>query len=196
MNPQPPVLFDEEKIRGRIQDLGAEIGRAYEGSEICVVGLMKSCLVFMADLIRAIPCELTCHMLRVDSDAPTGSERPSKNIVYYAQIPFNGRHVLLLDDVVATGITLDFILDHIRELKPRSLRTCVLVDLPAGRRVSVTPNWAAFTIDEPCNHQLVGYGLDSGEHYRGLAYIGSMPRSARAGGEPSGQGVFGGTETS
>ena len=182
MNATPQVLFGADQIRARLAAVGAEIARHYGTEEVCVVGLMKSCLVFMADLIRAVPADLTCHMLRVQSfrDAETGS--PRHDIVYYADIAYEGRDVLLLDDVLDTGITLDFILEHIRARRPRSLRTCVLIDKPGERKVGVRPDWAVFTLDEPEERFLVGYGLDWHEHYRGLPYIGVIPRPAQRSG--------------
>jgi hypoxanthine phosphoribosyltransferase len=197
MTSLPEVVFGAEQIRRRVEEVGAEIARAYAGREVCVVGLMKSCLVFMADLIRAVPGDLTCHMLRVQTfrDSETGS--PRHDIVYYADIPYEGKDVLLLDDILDTGITLDFILEHVRARRPRSLRTCVLVDKPTDRKVGVRPDWALFTLEEPDQRFLVGYGLDWGEHHRGLPYIGAVPRpldragsgAAAPGGPGAGQGA-------
>ncbi len=111
---KPEVLFSEEEIRARIKALGAEIGSAFEGRELAVVGLMKSCLVFMADMIRAIPLDLTCHTLRVNSARGEGKGQGRTEIMYSSTIPYEDRDILLLDDIVDTGITLNFLLDHIR----------------------------------------------------------------------------------
>lgn len=188
----PEVLISPEDVHARVRAVGAEIATVYTGTELCVVGLMKSCLVFMADLIRAMPVDLTCHMLRVCAarDAETGS--PRHDIVYYADIPYEGRDVLLLDDIVDTGITLDYILGHIRARNPRSLRSCVLIDRPAERKVDVRPDWALFTLGQPEARFLVGYGLAAEERYRGLPYIGIVARPATVGlyaGMPSGMGL-------
>ena len=174
MSAKPVVLFGEERVRDRVSALGREIGVAYAGREICVVGLIKSSLVFMADLIRAIPSDLTCHLLRVRQ----GSGTTPHELVYVSEIPYEGRDVLLLDDVLDTGITLNFILDHIRDHSPRSLRTCVLIDKPGDRKTEVRPDWTAFTLEEGLDGFLVGYGLDHQERYRGLPYIGTIPRPA------------------
>lgn len=182
MNLKPEVLFDAETIRRRIDELGREIGSAYEGREIAVVGLMKSSLVFMADLIRSISADLTCHTLRVVATREPG-EGERTDIVYSAEIPYEGRHVLLLDDIVDTGITLRFLLDHVRDREPASLKVCALVDKPEERRIDVKPDWTAFTIQKAIPGFLVGYGLDWQEHYRGLPYIGVIPRPSAA---PSG----------
>jgi hypoxanthine phosphoribosyltransferase len=176
---KPEALFTEEQIRARVLAMGAEIGAAFEGRELAVIGLMKSCLVFMADIIRAIPNDLTCHLLRVDSVREEGKGTSRTEIVYSATIPYEGRDILLLDDIVDTGITLNFLLDHIKEKKPRSLKVCALIDKPGERKIDVHPDWTAFALDKtPQDRFLVGYGLDHAESYRGLPYIGTIPRPA------------------
>jgi hypoxanthine phosphoribosyltransferase len=175
---RPEVLFDEGQIRSRLQEMGREIATAYHGHEICVVGLMKSCLCFMADMIRAIPLDMTCHFLRASALTESGPGAARTDIVYSTEIPYEGRHILLLDDIVDTGITLNFLLDHIREAKPAALKVCALIDKPGERKVDVHPDWAAFTLNESHGRFLVGYGLDYKESYRGLPYIGTIPRAA------------------
>jgi hypoxanthine phosphoribosyltransferase len=178
---KPDVLFSEDQIRARIREIGGEVGGAFAGRELAVIGLMKSCLVFMADIIRAIPLDLTCHTLRVQSVREEGKGKSRTEIAYSATIPYADRDILLLDDIVDTGITLNFLLDHIRENKPRSLKVCALIDKPGERKIDVHPDWSAFTLEKaPTDRFLVGYGLDHGESYRGLPYIGTVPRSAPA----------------
>lgn len=176
MSEQPVVLFTQEQIAQRMQELGAEVRKAYGDEEICLIGLMKSCLVFMADMMRAIPNELSCHFLRTTSlQEGTGSVRIT-GISYSTEIPYEGKQILLLDDIIDTGITLSFLLDHIRERRPSSLRVCALIDKPSDRKIDVQPDWAAFTIKEPLGRFIVGYGLDHEERYRGLPYLGTIPR--------------------
>ena len=179
---KPAVLFTPEQIAARIRQIGSEVGRDFDGKEICVVGLIKSCMVFMADLVRAIPLDMTCHFLRVSSlrDASGGQERT--DIVYSTEIAYEDRHILLLDDIIDTGITLNFLLDHIRERRPRSLKVAALIDKPGDRKIEVQVDWAAFTLKESSGARfLVGYGLDYAEHYRGLPYVGTIPRPDRPG---------------
>ena len=170
---QPEVLFSEADIKARIAQLGAEIAKEYQGQELCVVGLMKNCLVFMADLIRAIPVPLTCHMVRATQGGSGGTE-----IVYSAEVPYAGQHILLLDDIVDTGITLSYLIGHIREHKPKSLKVCALIDKARERKVDLKADWVAFSFKEPIDRFLVGYGLDYAEQYRGLPYIGALKRPA------------------
>ena len=188
---RPDVLFTADQVAARIRQIGAEVGRDYAGKEICVVGLIKSCMIFMADLVRAIPLDLTCHFLRVSSlrDGSGGGERT--DIVYSTEIAYEDRNILLLDDIIDTGITLNFLLDHIRERRPRSLKVAALIDKPGDRKIEVQVDWAAFSLKDSLSDRfLVGYGLDFGERYRGLPYIGTIPRPAG-----KGEGRTGGVAT-
>jgi hypoxanthine phosphoribosyltransferase len=179
MTPQPEVLVSRQDIARRMDEIGGEVARAFEGRELCVVGLMKSCLVFMGDLIRAVPLDMTCHFLQASSLRERAGAGPLRtDIVYSTDIPYEGRHVLLLEGVVDTGITLNFLLDHIREHGPHTLKVCVLIDKPGDRKVDVRPDWAVHTVREPLKGDrfIVGYGLDHAEHYRGLPFLGTIPR--------------------
>lgn len=179
---KPQVLYPADQIATRIREMGATIGKEFGGQEICVVGLIKSCMVFMADLIRAMPNDMTCHFLRMSSlrEGSGGSMRT--DIVYSTEVSYEGKHILLLDDIVDTGITLNFLLDHIRERRPKSLKVAALIDKPGDRKIEVQVDWAAFTIKEPMGDKfLVGYGLDYLEHHRSLPFIATIPRSDRAG---------------
>lgn len=182
MKDQITVLFTEEQIARRVAELGAEIGRAFAGREICVLGLMKGSLVFMADLIRKIPLDLTVHLVRVTSHREQAAGRVMTEIVYSTAVPLEGRDVLLVDDIVDTGITLSYLLAHIHEHAPATLRVCSLVDKPEARKIDVHPDWTAFQVHEPlADRFMVGYGLDWMERFRGLPYIGTIPRPARSG---------------
>ncbi len=175
--PRADVLWSAEQIRQRVAELGAEIARSFDGHDLHVVTLLKSGMVFMADLIRQIPLDTTCHFMRVASSQEHGAVRT--DIVYSTEIAYAGRHVLILDDIVDTGITLAFLLEHIKQQKPNSLKVCALVDKPGERKIDVHPDWAAFTLADPLTERfLVGYGLDYAERYRGLPYIGTIPRPA------------------
>jgi hypoxanthine phosphoribosyltransferase len=174
---QVSVLFTEEQIAERVAALGGEIAAAYAGREVSVLGLMKGSLVFMADLIRRLPLDLTVHLVRVTSQREQAAGRVITEIVFSTSVPLEGRDVLLLDDIVDTGITLSYLLAHIHEHGPASLRVCALVDKPEARKIEVHPDWAAFSVHEPlADRFLVGYGLDWMERFRGLPFIGTIPR--------------------
>ena len=185
MREKAEVLFDERVIARRVDEIAAEVTRAYEGRELCVVGIMKSCLVFMADLIRKVPLDVTCHFLR--SSSLRGGEGGSvrSDIVYSTEIPYEDRDILMLCDVIDTGITLNFLFGHIQEHHPRTLKVCAIIDKPWERKIDVHPDWALFSLKEPLKGDrfIVGYGLDHGDNYRGLPFIGTIPRP-----EPSAEG--------
>jgi len=174
------LLFDERTIAGRVAELGKEITESFSGRTVTVVAMMKGGLVFAADLIRVVKLDLTCHFLRSSLLREQGVAAQRTDIVFSIDIPYEGRDILLLESVLDTGITLNFLLDHIREHRPRSLKVCALVDKPSERKIEVRADWAAFTLNEPLpdGRFIVGYGLDHAEHYRGLPYMGTIPRPA------------------
>ncbi|HEY3120324.1 MAG TPA: hypoxanthine phosphoribosyltransferase [Vicinamibacteria bacterium] len=181
MRETPAVLFSREQIARRVSEIASEVAREFEGRSVSVVGIMKGCLVFMADMIRAIPLDTTCHFLHATSYREEGSGHARTAIVYSTEVPYEGQEILLLGDVVDTGITLSFLLDHIRERGPRRLKVCTLIDKAGERKVDVQPDWAAFSLNEPLEGFIVGYGLDHAERYRGLPYLGTIPRPGAPG---------------
>jgi hypoxanthine phosphoribosyltransferase len=174
------VLFTEEQIARRVAELGEEITGACAGQTLIVLGLMKGSMVFLADLIRRIPLDLAVHFVRVTTQREQAAGRIITEILFSTAAPLEGRHVLLLDDIVDTGITLSYLLAHIHEHAPASLRVCALVDKPESRKIDVHPDWTAFPVHEPlADRFLVGYGLDWMERFRGLPFIGTIPRPRR-----------------
>jgi hypoxanthine phosphoribosyltransferase len=181
MREEVAVLYPETEIEKRVAELGAAVAREFPGREICVLGLMNGSIVFMADLIRRIPLDLTMHLVRVSSHHEATATRVMTEIAYATAVPLQGRHVLVVADIVDTGITLSYLLGHIHELGPTSLRVVALVDKPYARKIDVHPDWAAFTVREPLDDRfLVGYGLDWMERYRGLPFIGTIARPGGA----------------
>lgn len=178
MKDRPDVLYTEEQIHERIRSIGSEVTKVFSGKEITVVGLMKSCLLFMADLVRSVPLDMSCHFLRASTLRDEGHGSVRTEIVYSVEVPYEGREILLLADIVDTGITLNFLLDHIRMKSPASLRVAAIIDKPGERKIDVHPDWALFTLREPLDRFLVGYGLDYRERYRGLPYLGTIPLPA------------------
>jgi hypoxanthine phosphoribosyltransferase len=180
MRDQVSVLFTEEQIARRVAELGEELTSAFAGREICVLGLMKGSLVFMADLIRRIRLDLTVHLVRVTSQREQAAGRVLTEIAFSTPASLEGKDVLLVDDIVDTGITLSYLLGHIHEHAPASLRVLALVDKPEARKIDLHPDWTAFPVHEPlADRFLVGYGLDWMEHFRGLPFIGTIPRPVK-----------------
>lgn len=180
MRHKADILYPEERIARRVAELGAEITRAFEGRELRVLGKMEGCVVFMADLVRHIPLDLTIHQVRVSVHREQAAGVARTEIAYATDVALEGQDVLLVEDVVDTGITLSYLLSHVHQLGARSVRVCTLVDKPGSRKIDVHPDWAAFSLDTPLEDRfLVGYGLGWKGRYRALPYVGTIPRPAR-----------------
>jgi hypoxanthine phosphoribosyltransferase len=159
--------------------MGKQIGTTYEGEELVVVGLLKNSLVFMADLMRAIPIPFRSYTLRVVHASPAQGGPDAVQILYGTAVPVEGNNVLIVDDVVDTGVTLTYVRDHLAARQPKSLRIAVLVDRTATRKTQLVPEWSAFRIEEGGDDRfLVGYGLDHSDYYRGLPYVGVLQRAS------------------
>ena len=177
MRHKADVLYSEEQIAGRVAELGAEITRAFEGRPLCVLGLMSGSVVFMADLVRRISLDLTFHLVRVSVHREREAGIVRTEISYATNFPLEDQDVLLVEDVVDTGITLSYLQGHVHELGAKSLKVCALVDKPGARKIDVNPDWAAFTLsDPPSDRFLVGYGLGWQGRYRALPYVGTIPQ--------------------
>lgn len=175
----PPPLFTAEDIAGRINAIGQQIASTYAGQELVIVGLLKNSLVFMADLMRAIPIPFRSYTLRVVHVSETRGGPTAVQVLYGTAVPVEGQHVLIVDDVVDTGVTLAYVRDHLAARGPKSLRIAVLVDRTAPRKIQLIPEWSAFRIETDDDTRfLVGYGLDQADYYRGLPYVGVLPPSS------------------
>ena len=173
------VIFSAETIARRVRELGATISRDYRAGAgrdphrrpLLVVGLLKGALPFMADLIRAMDIPMEYDFMAVSSYQ--GRTSPGEvRILKDLDSPVGSRDLLVVEDIVDTGHTLDHILKRLKVREPASLRVCTLLDKPARRQVDVPVDYVGFTLDE--NLFVVGYGLDYTELYRNLPYIGVL----------------------
>lgn len=167
-NPHLRVLISEEQIAARVRELGAQIRADYGEGCITCVGVLKGSFLFMADLVRAIGGEVRCEFLGVSSyhggTRSTGVVRISEDLRH----PIEGQQVLVVEDIIDTGLTLDYLLRTLEVRKPRSMKTCCLLDKPVHREVELSADYVGFTIPDEF---VVGYGLDLGELYRNLPHI-------------------------
>ncbi len=163
-----PFLIEEEKIKDRIKELALEIKRYYEGKRPLFVGILKGAFIFLADLVRAIDMDLEIDFLAVSSYGKFTETTGEVEILKDLQIPVKGRHVIIVEDIVDTGLTLKYIKDMILSRGPASLRICALLDKKERRRVDIDADYVGFSVPD---RFLVGYGLDVAEKYRNLPYI-------------------------
>lgn len=162
------VLFTADEVQRRVMELGAQITGDYQGEELLVVGILKGAFMFMADLVRSISGPVAIDFMDVSSYGVSSETSGEVRIMKDLDVSLEDRHVLIVEDIVDTGLTLKFILEILQKRKPKSLKVCTLLDKPSRRRVEVVPDYNGFTIED---HFIVGYGIDYAERYRNLAEV-------------------------
>ena len=162
------VLLPAEKIRDKVKELGQVISRDYAGRDLLAVGILKGAFIFLADLVREITIPLEIDFIAVSSYGTATETSGVVRILKDLDSPIEGRHVLLVEDIVDTGLTLKYLLEALKARNPLSLRTCVLVDKPSRRLTEVQLDYVGFSIPD---YFVVGYGLDFAQKYRHLPDI-------------------------
>ncbi len=170
MNSQskPHILFTREEVEATVKKLAVEIGKDYQGKCPLLIGILKGSFMFMADLIRLLDLPLEVEFITLSSYGK-GKESSGKiRVVKGLRAPIKGRDVLVIEDIVDTGLTISFLLDYLRKKKPASLKLCALTDKPSRRQIPVTIDYLGFTVP---NKFIVGYGIDWDEKFRYLPDI-------------------------
>src|SRR4051812_15980812 len=163
------TLLTSDEIQQRIKSLAAEIEGDYpESEEIHLVAVLKGGFMFMADLVRAMSARVTMDFMAVSSYGKGTKSSGQVRVLKDLDSNIEGRHVILVEDIVDTGLTLHYLPDLIQARAPKTLRTACLLSKPSRRRVEVEVEYIGFTIDD---HFVVGYGLDYAEKYRNLPFI-------------------------
>ena len=165
------VLIDEPTLQSRIAELGEEISSDYAGKDLLLIGVLKGAVFFMADLMRSltVPCEV--DFMAISS---YGAETDSSGVVRILKdldIPLQGRDVLIVEDIIDSGLTLSYLMRNLRARDPASLEVCALLTKPGRREIEVPVKYVGFEIP---NRFVVGYGLDYAERYRNLRYVGVL----------------------
>lgn len=165
------TLFSEEELQTKVRELAAVIDRDYAGRSPFLIGVLKGCFVFMADLSRAItlPCDI--DFMSVSSYGNGTSTTGAVSITKDLSRDIEGRDVLIVEDILDSGVTLSYLKSYLQNRKPASLRICTLLDKPARRRADITADYVGFTCPDSF---VVGYGLDYAEKYRNLPFIGVL----------------------
>jgi hypoxanthine phosphoribosyltransferase len=166
------VLVSEEQIAAKVAELGARIGADYGERPLTLVSVLKGSLPFMADLMRAIPIPVRIDLMEVSSYGGATTESSGLvRILKDLSATIEGEDVLIVEDIIDTGLTLNYLVRYLRGKNPRSLRICTLLDKPARRLVDIPVDYVGFTIPDQF---VVGYGLDYGEFYRNLRFVGVL----------------------
>ena len=167
------VLLSEEKLRARIAELGADIARDYRGKPLKLVGVLKGSFMFMADLARAIDLPLKMDFIGTSSYQGTKTSGVVR-ITSDLSRPIDGEHILLVEDIVDTGLTMQYLLENLATRHPASVKVCALLEKPARAKVQVPIDYKGFTIPDEF---VVGYGLDWDGRFRNLPFVGVVHRS-------------------
>lgn len=170
-NPKHEVLLSEAEIAARVRELGQAISKDYADQELVVVGVLNGCFLFMADLIRAITVPLRCDFLGLSS---YGNATQSSGVVQITKDlagPVEGRHVLVVEDIIDTGLTMAYLQKNLKTRGPASVRVASLLSKPARRQVDIQIDYLGFSIED---RFVVGYGLDHQGLMRNLRYIGAL----------------------
>ncbi len=165
------ILVSSEDLKRRVAELGAEISRDYEGRDLVMVGILKGAVLFLADLMRhlTVPCEV--DFMAVSS---YGSQTDSSGVVRILKdldAPIEGRDVLIVEDIIDSGLTLQYLMRNLKARRPASLEVCSLLTKPARLRVDLSPRYVGFEIPD---RFAIGYGLDYAQRYRNLDYVAAL----------------------
>jgi hypoxanthine phosphoribosyltransferase len=165
------VLLTAEQIQQRVAGLGQAITRDYHGKNLLLVGVLKGVLFFMADLLRQISLPLEMDFIAISSYSAETRDQGVVRLVKDLEVPIDQRHVVFVEDVIDTGLTLNYILKNLRARHPASLEVCVLFNKPERRLIEIPIRYVGFNLPDKF---VVGYGLDYKEKYRNLPYVGSL----------------------
>jgi hypoxanthine phosphoribosyltransferase len=165
------VLIDAERLNNRIAELGDEVSADYAGRDLLLIGVLKGAVFFMADLMRrlTVPCEI--DFMAISSYAGATESSGVVRILKDLDINIEGRDVLVVEDIIDSGLTLSYLMRNLEAREPASLEICALMTKPARREIDVTVRYVGFEIP---NRFVIGYGLDFDERYRNLPYVGVL----------------------
>jgi hypoxanthine phosphoribosyltransferase len=165
------LLLDQKRIRKRIEELGKAINSDYEGQSVLMLGMLKGCLVFLADLIRHIKLDVEIDFFSTPTVHTGDREEDDITFVNGTTPSIRGRHILIVEGIVDTGRTASLIADKLHKLEPASVEIVTLLDKPASHRTKIDIKYKGFSIG---NEFVIGFGLDNMQKYRNLPFIGRM----------------------
>jgi len=165
------TLVSREDLRRRVAELGAEISRDYEGRDLVMVGVLKGAVIFLADLMRhiSVPCEI--DFMAVSSYGSATDSSGVVRILKDLDAPIAGRNVLIVEDIIDSGLTLHYLMRSLNAREPASLEVCTLLAKPDRLRVELEPRYVGFEIP---NRFAIGYGLDHAQHHRNLDFVAAL----------------------
>jgi hypoxanthine phosphoribosyltransferase len=165
------ILVQPDELAHRVRELGEEISRDYAGRELLLVGVLKGAVFFLADLMREITCPCEVDFMAVASYGSATASSGVVRILKDLDTPISDRHVLIVEDIVDSGLTLQYLMRNLGARRPASLEVCALLTKPERRAVDLPTRYVGFEIPD---RFAIGYGLDHGERYRNLPYVAAL----------------------
>jgi hypoxanthine phosphoribosyltransferase len=165
------ILIDEETLAARVAELGAEVSADYEGRDLLLIGVLKGAVFFMADLMRHLTVACEVDFMAISSYGDATDSSGIVRILKDLDINIEGRDVLVVEDIIDSGLTLSYLVRNLESREPASLEVCALLTKPSRREIDVPVRYVGFEIP---NKFVVGYGLDFAERYRNLPYVGVL----------------------
>ena len=162
------VLITREQLAQRVRELGQQITKDYEGEPVLLVGILRGSVPFMADLMREIDLDVTIDFMSVSSYGGSTKTSGVVRIIKDLETPIEGRNVIIVEDIIDTGLTLHYLKGYLGGRNPKSLRICTILDKPSRRKIDIKGDYVGFEVDDKF---IVGYGLDFNQRYRQLPYI-------------------------
>ncbi|NEZ45621.1 hypoxanthine phosphoribosyltransferase [Clostridium niameyense] len=162
------ILISKEEIERKISEVGSEISEDYKEKKLYVLSLLRGSFIFAADIVREITVPTKIGFMTTSSYGHAEKSSGTVNIVNDIPDDITGYDVLIVDDIVDTGITMEFVMNHVKSLGANSVKCCVLLDKPERRKVELTPDYYCFKIPDVF---VVGYGLNYGDYYRNIPYV-------------------------
>jgi len=168
MDRKKRVIISEEEINSAVRKLGERLSQDYDGRKVLIVSLLKGSFIFTADLVREIQVPTQIEFMTTSSYGDNEESTGNVNIVSDLKVNIEGLDVIVVDDIMDSGLTMKIIIDHLKTLKPNSIKSCVLLDKPERRKADIKPDYVGFTIPDVF---IVGYGLNYGDYFRNIPYI-------------------------
>lgn len=170
-NPEPKILIPEVRLQKRVLELAQEISHDYRGKEVTMVCVLRGSFIFFSDLVRQIDLPMTCEFLGVSSYGNKMVSSGEVKVTLDIHEPLEGRHVIVVEDIVDSGLTLHYIMSMLRARRPATLKSCALLHKPEAMKLDIDVDYTGFKIG---NEFVVGYGLDYAGKLRGLPYVGYL----------------------
>ena len=162
------VMISEDQIKTRVKELGKQLTEEYQGKEVLLIGILKGSVPFMADLMRVMDLDVKIDFMSVSSYGSSTKSSGVVRILKDLDSDIKGKHVIIVEDIIDSGLTLSYLKDYLLKRDPASLKICTFLDKPGRRTIDLIPDYCGFQIEDKF---IVGYGLDVDQMYRQLPYI-------------------------